>query len=79
MKKQQLQVALFIVLILASAISLFVFLTCKPADSKITYYTYSVVNMYPHDENAFTQGLVYEDGSLYESTGLYGGSTLRRG
>ncbi|MEM2098368.1 MAG: glutaminyl-peptide cyclotransferase [Candidatus Bathyarchaeia archaeon] len=38
---------------------------------------YVVVNVYPHDENAFTQGLVYENGVLYEGTGLYGASTLR--
>ncbi|KHK04472.1 glutaminyl-peptide cyclotransferase [Desulfovibrio sp. TomC] len=32
----------------------------------------------PHDPKAFTQGLLYHDGFLYESTGLYGQSTLRR-
>lgn len=41
-------------------------------------YTYSVVSVYPHDRNAFTEGLVFEDGFLFESTGLYGESTLRR-
>ena len=39
---------------------------------------YRVVNEYPHDRNAFTQGLVYADGDLYEGTGRYGESTLRR-
>ena len=34
--------------------------------------------MYPHDANAFTEGLVYYDGFLYESSGLYGNSSLRR-
>jgi glutamine cyclotransferase len=38
---------------------------------------YRVVNAYPHDPNAFTQGLVYIDGHLYESTGLNGRSSLR--
>jgi glutamine cyclotransferase len=42
------------------------------------HYTYAIVNIYPHDEAAFTQGLVYDDGFLYEGTGLYGQSTLRR-
>ncbi|MFW6117169.1 MAG: glutaminyl-peptide cyclotransferase [Thermoproteota archaeon] len=42
------------------------------------YYTYRIVNFYPHDETAFTQGLVFEDNCLYEGTGLYGQSTLRR-
>jgi len=41
-------------------------------------YTYKVVNTYPHDPRAFTQGLVYRDGVLYESTGLRGRSSLRR-
>jgi len=41
-------------------------------------YTYEVVRAYPHDPQAFTQGLVYADGQLYESTGLYGASSLRR-
>lgn len=40
-------------------------------------YTYRVMNVYPHDHGAFTQGLVYEDGFLYEGTGLYGRSSLR--
>jgi glutamine cyclotransferase len=44
----------------------------------IPVYTYSVVNIYPHDPDAFTQGLVLEDGVLYEGTGLFGQSTLRR-
>jgi len=38
---------------------------------------YRVIHTYPHDPNAFTQGLIYEDGHLYESTGLYGHSSLR--
>lgn len=44
----------------------------------IPVYGYRVVNTYPHDTTAFTQGLVYEDGILYEGTGQYGQSTLRR-
>lgn len=44
----------------------------------IPRYTYEVINSYPHDPNAFTQGLVYEDGIFYEGTGLYGQSSLRR-
>jgi glutamine cyclotransferase len=42
-----------------------------------TAQTYRVVHTYPHDPNAFTQGLVYVDGRLYESTGLNGRSSLR--
>ncbi len=40
--------------------------------------TYEVVQVYPHDPEAFTQGLIYLDGFLYESTGLYGQSSLRK-
>jgi glutamine cyclotransferase len=36
-----------------------------------------IVREYPHDPEAFTQGLLYHDGLLYESTGLRGRSTLR--
>ena len=41
-------------------------------------YSYRVLQTYPHDPTAFTQGLVYTDGMLYESTGIYGKSSLRR-
>ncbi len=40
-------------------------------------YTYRVVHVYPHDSQAFTQGLIYLNGHLYESTGLRGRSSLR--
>lgn len=41
-------------------------------------YGYRVVHAFPHDPAAFTQGLFYLDGYLYEGTGLYGSSTLRK-
>lgn len=41
-------------------------------------YRFSIVNSYPHDPEAFTQGLIYRDGFLYESTGLRGASSLRK-
>jgi glutamine cyclotransferase len=41
-------------------------------------FGYTVVNSYPHDARAFTQGLIYRDGFLFESTGLHGRSTLRK-
>jgi glutamine cyclotransferase len=44
----------------------------------IPVYSYNVVNTYPHDRDAFTEGLVFEDGVLYEGTGLYGNSSLRK-
>lgn len=39
---------------------------------------FDIVNTYPHDRGAFTQGLIYRDGFLYESTGLNGRSSLRK-
>lgn len=50
-----------------------------PADSAAPpVYSYRVINAYPHDPTAFTQGLVYQDGVFYEGTGLRGQSTLRK-
>jgi glutamine cyclotransferase len=44
----------------------------------IPVYTYQILNTYPHDQSAFTEGLVFEDGVIYEGTGLYKYSNLRR-
>jgi glutaminyl-peptide cyclotransferase len=41
-------------------------------------YSYQIVKVYPHDTKAYTQGLVFENGFLYEATGLKGESTLRK-
>ena len=49
-----------------------------PCEEEIPVYGYEVVNVYPHDPEAFTQGLVFQDGVLYEGTGRYGKSELRR-
>lgn len=50
----------------------------KAAENKRTpTYGYEVVHTWPHDANAFTQGLVFQDGKLLESTGQVGRSSLR--
>ena len=41
-------------------------------------YSYRVIKSYPHDTNAFTQGLEYHDGFLYEGTGIVGRSSVRK-
>ena len=41
-------------------------------------YSYKILKTYPHNVKAFTQGLVYENGYLYESDGEYGQSSLRK-
>lgn len=48
------------------------------AQSQAPVYGYRIVNTYPHDPQAYTQGLIYRDGFLFESTGLNGRSTLRK-
>ena len=40
----------------------------QTTSQKVTVYTYQIVNKYPHDRDAFTQGLVFEDGIIYEGT-----------
>ena len=44
----------------------------------VPVYRYKVVRSYPHDRQAFTQGLVYLNGFFYEGTGHYGQSTIRK-
>ncbi|HUK36875.1 MAG TPA: glutaminyl-peptide cyclotransferase [Vicinamibacterales bacterium] len=52
--------------------------TVPPAASRAPVYHYAIVHSYPHDPDAFTEGLEYRDGFLYESTGLNGKSSLRK-
>jgi len=81
---------LFIVLIVSIAI-IFLYFNLNPYEppklissinsnksSQIQVNGYKIVNTYPHDQDAYTQGLVFDKGFLYEGTGLYGKSTLRK-
>jgi glutaminyl-peptide cyclotransferase len=52
-------------------------LLCAAAQAQQPASSYQIIHTYPHDSHAFTQGLVYADGHLYESTGLNGQSSLR--
>ncbi len=47
------------------------------SDIKPKRYGYRIIHTYPHDPEAFTQGLFYDDGLLYEGTGQEAGSSLR--
>jgi glutamine cyclotransferase len=78
MKKRYLTTILIIAVALLVGSVMLVLLNDRPVDTIPVSYTYEVINVYPHDQNAFTQGLVIEDGILYEGTGLNGRSTLRR-
>jgi len=49
-----------------------------PTGDTLPIAGYQVVRVYPHDSNAFTQGLQYVDGVLYEGTGLNGRSSIRK-
>ena len=55
-----------------------VLITNDPKQQNPTLYTYEIIESYNHDEMAFTQGLEFIDGFLFESTGLFGESTLRK-
>ncbi|MBN1474095.1 MAG: glutaminyl-peptide cyclotransferase [Syntrophaceae bacterium] len=70
-------------LILYALLIIFCSAQCFAADfyfknTKAPISTINVINIYPHDPEAFTQGLFYRNGFLYESTGLLGTSTLRK-
>ena len=49
----------------------------RPPEGQIWRYSHEIVNTFPHDRAAFTQGLVFLEGNLLESTGLNGRSSLR--
>jgi glutaminyl-peptide cyclotransferase len=49
-----------------------------PAGAGLPVFGYTIQHIYPHDPKAFTQGLQYVDGVLYEGTGLNGHSSIRK-
>jgi glutamine cyclotransferase len=89
MASMSLMLKLRLILVLALAVSCF---QCQPStnggssnktpeaatNGPVPKYGYQIVNIYPHDSNAFTQGLILMDGKLLESTGQEGFSSLRR-
>jgi glutamine cyclotransferase len=81
--KKSLTITICVVVIIVLAASILIVLENNnaSASSSAAHYSYKVVNTYPHDTSAFTEGLLYYGGFLYESSGLnvtYGGvSTLR--
>ena len=52
-------------------------LLCTCSGAQVTRYGIKVLQEYPHDTGAYTQGLFFHDGVLYETTGQYGSSSLR--
>jgi glutaminyl-peptide cyclotransferase len=62
----------------AAFMTLFMGSTRQSPSASLPLYGYQIVHVYPHDHDAFTQGLQYVDGVLYEGTGLNGRSSIRR-
>ena len=62
----------FVTIILMSVM----LLSCS--DAKVREYKLDVVADYPHDVTSYTQGLFFQDGQMYESTGQFGESTFRK-
>ena len=62
--------------LILSIIASLMLLSCGPAGLK--EYKVEVVAEYPHDVESYTQGLFFQDGQMYESTGLHGKSTFRK-
>jgi glutamine cyclotransferase len=67
--------AVFAVVVIAAGVFGLVLSGSKPSDGPL-YYSYNIIHTYPHDSSAFTEGLVFQDGVLYESTGSYPYPTL---
>lgn len=65
----------FILLLIVAIVCFLLFFKNPDTSAR---WTYRVVNTFAHDPKAFTQGLVFEDGFLYEGTGLNGRSELRK-
>jgi glutaminyl-peptide cyclotransferase len=79
MKKKHLAAILAITLALLIGVVSFAELNMLSHGNSVsspTHYTYNLVNTYPHDSGAYTEGLVFDNGVLYESTGE--SSSLRR-
>ncbi len=73
----QITILVLIIAVASSVIELFL-ITNNPLQQTPLDYTYEIVEVYPHDQDAFTQGLAFLDGFLFEGTGLYTQSTLRK-
>ncbi len=82
MKRNKIRIIFFTTAFLFICLFLYIFFRdngdIKNDSSYYRKYKYAVINEYPHDTNAFTQGLVYKEGFLYEVTGLKGESAIRK-
>jgi glutamine cyclotransferase len=69
---------MLVVIAIGIGIGIFFLGSINVQDKSPVNYAYEIINTYPHDQTAFTQGLEFYNGFLYESTGLYSQSTLRK-
>lgn len=73
---------IFISLLFITALGIILYLSFGGSDSSSeaapAIYGYEIINTFEHDTSAFTQGLAWDNGLLYEGTGLPGQSTLRK-
>lgn len=60
------------------AVAVFMLLPLASCAQKVKEYKLQVVESFPHDRGAYTQGLFFHDGELYESCGQYGSSSFRK-
>ncbi len=79
-KNSRRKIFAFEFLFLGGVLFLFIALNQKADSSEniVPVWDYQVIQAYPHDPRAFTQGLVYDQGFLYEGTGFMGRSSLRK-
>ncbi|OOG65401.1 glutamine cyclotransferase [Rhodanobacter sp. B04] len=63
---------------LTTVLAIALLLGSSIAQATVPVYGYKIVHVYPHDTGAYTEGLFYKDGYLYESTGEAGESTVRK-
>jgi glutamine cyclotransferase len=63
---------------LACALTVVAIAMLTPARAAVPVFGFKVVHTYPHDTGAYTEGLFYKDGYLFESTGQVGQSTVRK-
>jgi len=69
-------IAVIFLIIVFAAVPVIYFYPLR-SESPIQVYSYQVVTTYPHDPLAFTEGLIFTNGTFIESTGLFGNSSLR--
>src|SRR5215472_15051518 len=65
-------------LVAAAILNACAWVPASVASPNVPEYGYKVVRTYPHDPGAYTQGLFYLNGFMYESTGLHGRSSIRK-